>query len=79
MKNDVKRDFPDILAWALGLASVVFFAKGLLATFWQHIPAIGCLWIFIGVASGIGCGWAYLQARKRKEMTKANNTSDGIR
>jgi len=72
MKIDMKTENPEVLAFALGLATVVFVAKGLLAAFWQGIPAIGCFWISVGVASGIGCGWAYIQVRKRKAKTTAN-------
>lgn len=77
-EDDVKPDRPEIIAYAFGLATVVFVAKGLLATFWQKIPVIGCFWILVGVASGIGCGWACVQVRKRNARTKTNNTSEGI-
>lgn len=79
MTNDMKTEHPEkILPFALGLATVVFVIKGLLAALWQDVPVIGCFWILIGVASGIGFGWACLQVKKRKAKTKANNTSEGI-
>jgi hypothetical protein len=78
MMHPAKNLQPEIIAWASGLAALVFFAKGMLAMFWQDLPAIGWFWIVTGATMGIGCGWGCLQMRKNKALKKANRAPEDL-
>jgi hypothetical protein len=63
MKNDLKHDNPAILTFAFGLAAIVLIVKGLLAIFWQHLPALGVFWLLVGAVAGIVSNWSYLRRK----------------
>jgi len=62
--DKMKEESPDILAFAFGLAAIVFTVKGLLVIFWQCVPIFGWIWLGVAAVTGILCVWTLVRCMR---------------